>query len=169
MNIKSLYGQLNWHFRRQWDFCIIQTSTDSFLRCFFLPGIRVGYVQIFLVLTRPHAPRANTLHSWATLQEFHWASAASLCAAEYLLNLKWHGWLCWDVQRRGGFGSHFSDLACQHQQSCSWCLCSACSAAWLQLFLEALPKDWWELRQLECQKICLLPVCIWTGYTGWSG
>lgn len=37
----------------------------------------LGYVQIFLFLTRPYAPRANTWYSWATLQEFHWASAAS--------------------------------------------------------------------------------------------
>lgn len=117
----------------------------SFLRCFLLPGVSVGYIQIFLMLAWPSTPRANTSHSWAALlQQLHRASAAS--PARQNASLTWNncGWLCWDIHRRGGFWSHFSDLHANVSSPCLWCLWSALNSVWPQLFLKALPGCWWE-------------------------
>lgn len=61
----------------------------------------LGYVQIFLVLARPHAPRANTFLSLSPPPRVPLSHCSLPVAAECLLNLKWHGWLCWDREGVG--------------------------------------------------------------------
>lgn len=79
MNINSLYDSWIGISEDSGAFVSARQAQAVSSGVFFLPGVSVGYIQIFLALTRPHAPRANTLRSWATLlQEFHWASAAFL-------------------------------------------------------------------------------------------
>lgn len=160
MSINLLQSQLNWCLRRLWGFCISWVRTGNFLRCFSLPGISIGYIQIFLVLTRPRTPRANTLHSWAALlREFQQADTA-----ECVLNLKYVAGSAGTYMDRGlGFEVTFSE--------------SHASVSSLAPGVYGQPlglRGHSSSSRLSpgaggSQWICAWPAYIGTGCTGWSG